>query len=967
MSLLILVLITGLYLFKVSEERKFAVLVEQLAVEKTNLTKNFLELQSAPLRGLVDDYTYWDEMVRFIRTGDRKWANENITATLNNFRADFAWVFSKKLDLVYAENHLQPDSFFLPLLFNTSLHRIVEKGPFFHFFMDSPYGLVEIHGASVHPSSDPKHQTPPHGYFFIGKQWGTEFLQSFSERIGGNAAIHPPEWQQPSPKNSVQNYIITTTIPLLGWDGSRAAVLNVNFPIAVAQSLRRQADIQYSLIILFSVVIIEAVSFFIYLLIFRPLRMISQSLEEKDLKPIAKLLTKQNEFARLAQLVAEFFSQQEKLIKEINEHKTAVQALAESEKKYRNLVESLLDGVYKSTPDGRFIDVNQAMVKMLGYESKEELMAVDIQSQLYFQPQDRLSAVLQEKLEEMAVFRLRKKDGTEIWVEDHGRLVTDENGNVLYHEGILRDVTDRIHAEESLRQSREWMRILIEGSPEFFFYTQDAEGKVTYTSPSVEKITGYTVEEWQGQTHWFTTESDINRIARERTQAHLRGEDSHEPMYVEIMHAQGRPIILELAEHPVIRNGKVIGIQGLARDITQRVRAEKEQQEHLKRLQKQQEAIVKISTRQAGSDETLLDSLQFITEIAAEGIQVERCSIWTFDEKHENLICQDLYLLSENKHEHGLQLSSDNYPAYFEAVRRNRTVPISDARTDPRSAAFLDNYLIPHNIYSMLDAGIRISGKLVGVICFEHVGETRFWHEDEISFAAQISDQITQAILDDERRKVERALRNSIDEITILLKEVHHRVKNNLQIMSSLLNLQAARTTNQEVLAALRDAGSRIRSMALLHETLYRTGNMAQVNFAEYVEIICGVLVRTFGSSISHISIERKIPRITLNIDDAVSCGLIINELVSNAIKHAFPNRKHGKILVEFKKIRGTAELIVADDGIGLPPSFALNDQESLGLRLVQMMAEKLDGKLEFLTQGGTTVRIVFKADLFAA
>ncbi|MCX5976839.1 MAG: PAS domain-containing sensor histidine kinase, partial [Coprothermobacterota bacterium] len=112
------------------------------------------------------------------------------------------------------------------------------------------------------------------------------------------------------------------------------------------------------------------------------------------------------------------------------------------------------DGVYRSSHEGKFLEVNPAMVKMLGYESKEELLAIDIKSQLYFAPEDRESAALVEKLEEMGVFRLRKKDGSEIWVEDHGRHVVNDEGAVLYHEGVLRDITDRKQLEERIRQVR---------------------------------------------------------------------------------------------------------------------------------------------------------------------------------------------------------------------------------------------------------------------------------------------------------------------------------------------------------------------------------------------------------------------------------------------------------------------------------------------------------------------------------
>ncbi|HLP17589.1 MAG TPA: response regulator [Bacteroidota bacterium] len=136
------------------------------------------------------------------------------------------------------------------------------------------------------------------------------------------------------------------------------------------------------------------------------------------------------------------------------ETRRATAAQRTSELQMRDLIEKMPDGVYKSTHEGRFIEVNPAMVKILGYDSKEDLMSIDIKKELYFTVTDRESAALEEKLEEMAVFRLRKKDGSEIWVEDHGSHIVDEHGNVLFHQGVLRDVTERIRSERQLLQAQ---------------------------------------------------------------------------------------------------------------------------------------------------------------------------------------------------------------------------------------------------------------------------------------------------------------------------------------------------------------------------------------------------------------------------------------------------------------------------------------------------------------------------------
>jgi len=134
------------------------------------------------------------------------------------------------------------------------------------------------------------------------------------------------------------------------------------------------------------------------------------------------------------------------------------------EELHRKLIERMPDGVYRSTHDGKFLEVNPAMVRMLGYDTKEELLAIDIKSELYFDPADRESLMLEEQLEELGIFRLRKKDGSAIWVEDHGWYNTDENGNVTTHEGILRDVTERVITEEALKKSELEFRTLFENA-----------------------------------------------------------------------------------------------------------------------------------------------------------------------------------------------------------------------------------------------------------------------------------------------------------------------------------------------------------------------------------------------------------------------------------------------------------------------------------------------------------------------
>lgn len=174
--------------------------------------------------------------------------------------------------------------------------------------------------------------------------------------------------------------------------------------------------------------------------------------------------------------------------------------LVESENKYRSLFDEMADGAYKSTHDGKFIDVNPAFVKMLGYDSKEELMSIDIKTKLYFEASERDNAVLQDNTQGLAVFRLRKKDGSEIWVEDRGQYVTDANGTLLYHEGILRDVTKRINTEfELMRSQKETADYKKALNQSLIVSITDKNGIFTFANSNFCKISKFEVDELVGK------------------------------------------------------------------------------------------------------------------------------------------------------------------------------------------------------------------------------------------------------------------------------------------------------------------------------------------------------------------------------------------------------------------------------------------------------------------------------------
>lgn len=214
-----------------------------------------------------------------------------------------------------------------------------------------------------------------------------------------------------------------------------------------------------------------------------------------------------------------------------------------------------------------------------------------------------------------------------------------------------------------------------------------------------------------------------------------------------------------------------------------------------------------------------------------------------------------------------------------------------------------------------------------------------------------------------ERKKADKALRDSLDEKVSLLKEVHHRVKNNLQIVASLLGLQSRRSGSRQVVEILQDTSNRVKSMALLHETLYRSGNLALIDFEGYSKDLCGKLLLSSGPIATRVTLDYRVAPVRLPLEQALPCGLIVNELVSNALKHAFPGDRPGRVLIELETL-GEKSLVlsVRDDGVGVPPDFDPAASSTLGMQLVHGLASQLNGYLHLeAPQGaGVSVRIEF-------
>lgn len=214
-----------------------------------------------------------------------------------------------------------------------------------------------------------------------------------------------------------------------------------------------------------------------------------------------------------------------------------------------------------------------------------------------------------------------------------------------------------------------------------------------------------------------------------------------------------------------------------------------------------------------------------------------------------------------------------------------------------------------------------------------------------------------------ERKKAEEQLKSSLKEKEMLLKEIHHRVKNNLQVITSLLNLQSQYIKDKKTADIFKESQNRIKTMALIHEKLYQSKDLARIDFSEYISNLTRYLFQSYGVNASIIDLKINVDNVLLDVDMAIPCGLIINELISNSLKYAFPPGEKGEIGIDFNTKNNKFILIVWDNGIGIPDNIDFQNTESLGLQLVCILTEQLGGTIELNKSLGTKFKITFPVD----
>ncbi len=611
-----------------------------------------------------------------------------------------------------------------------------------------------------------------------------------------------------------------------------------------------------------------------------------------------------------------------------NVQKTSI-ALSQSEEKYRLIYEESNDAILLLEND-RIIDVNRKGIQLFGISEAEMLTLSlwDLSSDQSIESERNFKKFKQKlHLSKSTKFNWDFKGNSEI-IEAEVAIIELNIGDSMYYQCVIHDVTDKNTTIRALEENKENFRAILDNNPEGIIIVSDNEflyaNKETFNLIQTEELLIHQL---------FSNE---DQIEFERLLVEQQASGGKVQGQLNLLQADSNVLLVDVSLVTTLFAEKEATLI-ILKDISLQTKLSKEvlraelAEETTKRLQRE------ISNRIKAERE--LENLFLKTKAIYDS------SLNTF-----------LLTLDVNNCITAFNSHSDNY--FYNLTREH--IKTGKHISEYFNVIFSENELryfelILHKV--KLGFSRQVESKFL-------YKEQEFWLElfiNPIFDTEGVISEISLVAHDITDKKIsEKEIVSSLKEKEILLKEIHHRVKNNLQVISSILNLQSSFIQDPVMLDLLQESRNRIRSMAIIHEDLYRTANFASINFADYILNLATNLVSLYRLSEENVELKYDLEEIDLVLDQAVPCGLLVNEIIANAIKYAFPNNKKGIIYISLKEIDGKIELMVKDDGIGMPKDFIIENSDTLGLQLVLTLVEQLDGELAFDSSNGTEILIKF-------
>ena len=525
----------------------------------------------------------------------------------------------------------------------------------------------------------------------------------------------------------------------------------------------------------------------------------------------------------------------------------------------------------------------------------------------------------------------------------------------------------KVEKEAELVESQRFLSTLISNLSGYVYRVDkiNNQWKITYMSDGVYDLTGFKPEELMEKDNLYyglmVFEEDSGAMRKVVTSA-LVEKQPYQINYrikskdgkIKWVWEQGRGVFDE--------KGALAATEGFINDITEKKLAEEE-------IIKRNEELYIIN--QIGQSLTKLASpyeiVKVIHAMLARLFDVNNLSIALYSE-HENIISFPYYTVDGEEIKNPKRSFSNGLTEYI--ITTKQTI-IANENIKKTFKSLGIKYL-GKECRSLMAVPMIAAEKVIGVIAMQDYLNENAFTNSKADLLKTIASQAAIALENsrlysevqkelEERRKAEQKIIKSLKEKEILLQEVHHRVKNNLQIMSSLMKLQSKFISDPKILEIFRESENRIKSMAIVHSKLYNRKDYEKVDFGDYVKSLTDNFHTTYGMKLKNIRIVIDIDKIELNIDTAIPCGLMINELVSNAIKYAFPNGIPGEIFISMKEDDELSyTLIVRDNGVGMPEGIDIKKSQSLGLQLVTLLTGQLTGTVKINIQNGTEFKIKF-------
>ncbi|MGA2933714.1 MAG: PAS domain S-box protein [Methanomicrobiales archaeon] len=596
------------------------------------------------------------------------------------------------------------------------------------------------------------------------------------------------------------------------------------------------------------------------------------------------------------------------IIRDITDQKRAEGALRESEEKFRAIFNHASDGMFLVDLEARkFFMCNATCAKMLDY-TQEEFSNLDIAE---IHPQEDLLFIHEQigrysRGEEgiRSDIRFKRRDGSIFDADLSPAFVTIAKKSYLLI--IFKDITERKMTEQALKESEEMFRNPVEQSPVGVFLIQD--NKIRYANPRLAEMVGYNRDDLLNKSFELMIFSDDLQKVRDEISKQLSGEGGAGSIEVLGVKKDGMIIHLEMYASSMIYQGRP-AIYGTIIDITERKLAEEAQRAS--------------EIRYRRLFETAQDGILILDAETGQIVEVNPFLINMLGFSREQFLGKKIWEIGLFK---DIVANKDNF---IELQRkeyiRYEDLPLETADGRRIAVEFVSNvYVVNHT--RVIQCNIR---------------------------------DIT------ERKRLGDQLKESLKEKEVLLREIHHRVKNNMQVISSLLSMQSQNIKDEGIRGLFKESQNRIRSIALVHELLYRSDNLYQIEYGAYLKKMFIPLFESYSIDQRKVSIAIEAPRVLITIDKAVPCSLIINELISNSLKHAFPGDRKGAITIRFGLDAGKGEysLDYGDNGVGLPPGLDIKTLNTLGMRLINGLTKQLGGTIEIQGTEGTHFRITFPGE----